>query len=372
MSTRGSVRKSVDELRLHVEADGRVWYGDGVSISVSDLSPEEFAGTSLVKRSHKIMFLGTHANASLIRAVYMVRREDTPSRKVMIASPRVGVRKNTDKPEVVFSRMATNSWASSVGGWRPVTSHDFVIYSLIAEIRKAKGALTKSAELYLKQHPAWPAVSFIYRHQPNPACRLLTEIIDPRWHVDVDEPDRYAQLRNYLGFGATIKIATKNISSALNLLRGYNGACPPCNDVRLYRTMLTVASWYGGFVGDPKLTGDSKKDLSKHLREPTAFLMRYLYDPREEEKRDVRFVRANHRFIRFLKMVWLDNLYLSRRYRTVPSKSGGRPLGGEPRRKMLCPKGPERTLFVPEHFFTEMDEVEAWKEHSARLLQSRK
>lgn len=367
MST-SSARYSVNnDLRLHVGLDGVVWYWDGKSTRTSSCSPEEFVKTSMVQRAKRIRFLGTHANASLIRGVYIARSGDIPSNQITIASPRVGIRHESDEPSVVFSRMATNTWPSSVGGWRQVTSHDFVIYSLIAEIQKAKGVVTKSALLYLKQHPAWPAVSFVYRHQWQPACRLLTEIIDPRWHIDVDDPERYAQLRNYLGFGSTIKEATGKISAAVNLLRGHDGACPPCDDVRLYRTMLTVASWFGGFIKDPAL----ENNLGKYLHKPAAFLLRYLYDPREEERHDVRFVRANHRFIRFVRAVWLDNLYLHRRYRTVTQKFR-KHSEQTTRRKLLAPKGYERTLFIPQHFFVESDEVLAWKEHTTRLRRASK
>jgi hypothetical protein len=329
--------------------------------------PEEFAITPLVRNAEKISMLGTHENAPLIQAVYRARKDDIPSRKILIASPRVGIKRGDESPEVVFSRMSTVTWACSVGGWRMLNSDDFVIYSLITEMQKASGEMTETARLYLESHPAWPAVSFVYRNQPEAACRLLTEIIDPRWHIAVDEPERYAQLRGYLGFGKTILHATEKLSAALGLLRGYNGECPSCDDPRLRRTMLTVASWFGGFVEDSALT----KELDRHLQQPSAFLLRYLYTE-SEERYDMRFVRANHRFIRFVRAVWLDNLYLPRRYRKITQTLGRKNPSKVTRPLMLKPKGYERTLFVPEHFFYEMDEVAAWKAHTAKLRRAKK
>ena len=367
MNLQRETHRAVKELRLHVGPDKRIWYAHDATVRAVDDPPEEFASRPLVKQAQKVMFLGTQANAAMIRAVYISRKGDIPSRRIMIASPRAALRKGDESPETVFSRMATNVWPSSVGGWRMVTSHDFVIYSLIHEVQKGRDdksvRISDSAVLYLRQHPAWPAISFIYRHQPVPACLLLTEIIDPRWHIDVDYPDRHAKLRNFLGLSKAA-----NIQLALNVFRGYGGEWPPMESKRLYRSMLTIASWYGEFVKHPELT----KDLGKHLREPRAFLLRHLYEPKEDEQHDIRFVRTNDFFIEFLQTVWLDNLYPNRRYRRLIQKLGHRSPERVTRYKMLCPRGYERTLFVPEHFFVEMDEVEAWKRHVSKLKKATK
>jgi hypothetical protein len=352
-----------------VSPSGELQYcGDDNKAVVSDLSPEEFAEGTLMQGAKCVRILGTRDNAALIRAVYTKRKKDIPSQSVLIGGPRIGLRQENDKEDAaaIFLRMRAATMPSSVGGWRHLTRYDFVIYSMLLELQKSGGEVTKSVDLYLRQHPAWPALSFIYEAQYEPACLLVSEIVDPRWHVDPEEPDRFAQLRYFLGFGHTITEAAKNISSALSLLRGFAGTCPPCEDPRRRRAMLTVASWFGSFVESSKLS----KSLEEHLEPPRSFLLRYLYRSNESEDYDTRFVRANHRFVRFVRSVWLDNLYMDRQYETVTQELGRRDPSRVSRHKMLCPSGYARTLFVPEHFFKTPDEVAAWKDHIVDLGKS--
>lgn len=365
--------KSVGELRLHVDEAGKGWYTDGSSIrDVPDFAPERFVLLPVVQQAQVIRVLGTHASAPLIRALYVTKKRD-PSCQIKIASPRVGLRSGGEDAELVFSRMASVTWPSSVGGWRLLTDVDFVIYSLITEMQKSKGNLTESALLYLKQHPAWPAISFIFQRQLEPACRLLTEIADPRWHEDPDYPGRLGGLRDYLGFGNTPRAAAEHFSAALSLLRGHGGACPEGENKHLYRTMLTIATWYGAFAKYSALS----KELGEHLTRPEAFLLRRLHNPVDQDDQDIRFVKANHKFIRFVKEVWLDNLYPSRHYRKLVQKLGRKHPERVLRYKMLCPRGYARTLFAPEHFFkmedaVVQDEVDAWKAHVSKLRRTRR
>jgi hypothetical protein len=226
--------------------------------------------------------------------------------------------------------------------------------------------VSKSALRYLKQHPAWPAVSFVYRHQTQTACRLLAEIIDPRWHVDVNEPLFYDTFRRYLGLGKSPEEGALRVSTALGLLRGQRGhAFGP--DDSYNRLLLLVATWFGGCLG-----AGFHKNLKEHLRQPSSFLLRdlYAYDhdgAKTNQPYDMAFLLATHRFMRFLKWTWLDNLSPAREYVDVMQKPGKQQATGSRRVKMLCSDQYTRTLFLPKDFFHRRDELDAWRAHVARL-----
>jgi hypothetical protein len=210
------------------------------------------------------------------------------------------------KSVLVHARSAAPE-APSRGGWHGLTELDQASYALAAHYRSGGGHDDAAARLYAR-HPARPALDFITHLDHEAASRLLAEILDPRWFIDPDQPDRDARLKCYLG-----------------LTSNQNDGSEP----RRRRRALVRSAWHG--------SGDRYGDCD----EPRYFLWRTWYACDPENGAEAADAVVSRRFISYLKSVWLDSL-----------------LGGA-----WCAGG----LFLPEYWFREPDEVAAWYAfHAAR------
>jgi len=239
----------------------------------------------------------------------------------------------------------------SVGGWHQLTEKDYVTFALIAEFEQAGGQCTSLVERFLRVHPAWPALSFLPDLSKVAACRLLTAIVDPRWHVDPHKPDRDARLRSFLGLGGN------GLEVVQSLLMGEPSLDWPR---RVARAKDVLDTWTGGDYTPPP----------QDVVGPSGFLWRVYYGVAEAKDGYRGMLRACHVFLRFLRSVWLDSLTATRVYESVVRRVVDRPRGKpdcrEKRRRLLPCRAGSSTLFLPEHFFRLTAEVEAWRQHLTR------
>ncbi len=342
------------ELWLHVNADGRVVGRWGDETAVWSLA--EFRGqmrSDWYRALQRVRLLATPHNLRWIDAVveYWLRGgEAAPA--PFLAGDVVCMRLRLCDPDWVFRWFGGDGLPSSVGGWWRVTPASAPAYLLAAEMQRIgwNDHLTPRAEALLRAHPAWPAVSFCATASLPAAARLLGRIIDPRCHVDPENPNSTARLRDVCGVGAESR-------EAFRLLMKNGGEERLQTDSEAARALDVWQSWAGK-------SGEAAADAASD--DPRRFFQRLLgrtFDPG-------RAAKVCRRYLRFVRDVWLDQLTPPRRYVASHGQlaAGSRRLPAESPAPRLAPMpvyAPQ--LFVPRLFFKQPDEIAAWDAHVRRV-----
>jgi hypothetical protein len=150
-------------------------------------------------RSAVVRVLGTEDNAPLLVWLY-ARRELLCIQRLEVAGPQVcETKKELENPEITLYRMRQCLLPASAGGWHVFTATDFCLYQLVAAGRDDDYA--KMLPL-LEQHPLWAPLSFVPNLDKEAVAGIVSEIIDPRWYVTVQRPDRLSRFRRFLGLEA--------------------------------------------------------------------------------------------------------------------------------------------------------------------------
>lgn len=296
------VNTSAEDLRISLAEEGQVWCsrGDAAPYSTGQ-EITEFIASGLLRDARLIQVLGTPAHARLLCALF----EAKPGGLIQIGSPAIcptaSIRAN---PALVLQHMRMLNLAPSVGGWHPMTLHDYVSYRLVSHSQ----GCTDLPEVLLKRHPAWSSLMFIPEMTEPTAMSLLATIIDPRWYVDPAHPDRRTRLFSYMG------LTDQNMRAVRARTRssGRYGE----------RAQLVVDAWTGGRSVD---------DIPADITNPGQFSWRAWSvgggGPRG-------MLRVSQRCLEYIRLTWLDNM----------SFTGDR-------------------LFVPEYFFTPA-EAAAYRERA--------
>ena len=321
------------DLRLFTNDEGVVWCRDDTRRASPVEQPlEELLCSDAVLSAGRIRVLGFPSNASLICGLWE-RMSENPTRhpalpdisaEVSVGTPAVcspvGYRED---PDVVFRQMQSlSSVPASLGGMRPLTRYDYLSYSLVESLQE--GDLPDIEEV--AWHPAWPAVSFVLdaihplprQQQQKVRCvdnskwmdlpaypaalNVLASIMDPRWFVDWQHPDRLSRLKMYMG------ITPKHIRNAWQEASGSGS--------RDARARSVLGAWTNGERSLPK------SGANRFLWEGTA------------AGEDVLALRASGMYLNFVRSVWLNNM-----------------------------RQDNRTLFVPEYYFPSKKDAEAYDGH---------
>lgn len=298
-------------LKLHTATDGSVWFSDGNRVPIaSGTQVEEFVD-SLGQRSGKlnVRMIGSHANAKLVT---MLHRRCLMSGSLELASPLIcGTAVERATAEAALYWMRQCKLPSSLGGWHPLTDLDYPAYAMIRQLQD-DSTFNDHVEALLKVHPAWHDLKFIETISPDWVAWLLTFIIDPRWYIDPDRPDRVSKLQSYLGL--TPKIMARVVEGDHEA-----GAASRCRAV--------LGAWSDN--GPPATAVDYES--------PGNFLWRIC----KSAGAGIRgLVRASQKFVVYLRHTWLQALY-------------GR-----------------TELFMPEMLFKRADEIEAYKAHATTRSRS--
>ena len=315
-----------DDLRLHREAGstvgGWIWFSHRGQQTAYPMAPASFVSQEWVHAAPVVRLLGTVENAPLIDALYRARHmQGTPGR-IQVGSP-WPYDLDAERPDAltIFSRMLLlDHLRPSQGGWHDLTRHDYVSYSLCQSIFEARGRCTGIAEKFLKAHPAWPALSFLPTLDQSRAALMLALLVDPRWYIDPENPDRSARLKSYFGLGCG-----RGDASPIRLMEAIldQKRLSPELTRKAAKIQIVLDTW-AGLDRDPDPLGA----IGHH---PRNFLWRVAL---EAPSRAVGLVRACHVFLRFLSEFW------------VSAVSGGHP-----------------DLFVPELFFRDPAIGEEWHNH---------
>lgn len=296
-------------LKLTLGPDGEVWYLDGDRLPCrTGLGWDEFAAGPVRRNAEQVRVVGVPANASLITSLYELKLKDELA-SVAVCSPLVcsAAADRTDPEKVLFNMRRWNI-AGTIGGWHEVVRADYVAYAMVALARG--GASMDRLMAFLPEHPAARPLSFAC-HDAVALVNLLVQVVDPRWFVDLDVPDRPAKLQAFLGLDPQVE----RYGARRPAQRGRN------RDVR--------SAW---------MSGPEIEQAGGYFK---RFRAELVAGGESEWKADL---RTGQRFAVFMRQVWLDALY--------PMPNGW----GEP-------------LFVPGHFFRRRAEEMAFAAHTGRRHQ---
>ena len=295
-------KKSI--LRLTVD-DGVVWFGTDNGLGTcSRKTVDEFILSDVFRSARVVRVIGTHQNASLISKLYQAHLvAGLPEAvDVQVGSPAMAPYKN---PVALLSAM----WRASVDRtavnsyWATLNSNDYAAFALMAAVNE-HGVGDKAIHA-ARYHPAWPAVSFIWKFDPIAAIKLLVDIGDPRWFQHPVKPSRLSRLYAYLG----LNLANVRVMCQDSTLPGPN----------IDRAVNVIHVWR------------SATESYAEAKQPRAFLDRI-----EVSHKDLAHgaLAASQRLIRFVREVWMAN------------------RSDDP-----------EVQFLPERFFRHEDEIDAYFRH---------
>jgi len=275
-------------VRLHTDADGRVWYGaDGEPVRNTGLTADGFVADrscrDVLRDARVVRLLGTAANAALVTRLYEHRMCDAGFRLTPVwlgapaAVPAAWLR--GEPAAVLYALWQPTPAVLLAGRWHEMTAHDYVVYGLVCLVGGEAGGgrdVPDVAWSVVPYHPAWPAVTFLAGADRQAACRLLAVIRDPRWYRHPTRPGRLSRLYAYLG------LTPDNLA----VLAGQGGRPGRHFD----RAELAVRAWCG-------------RPAAVRPGDPAGFLFRRYAEAATPARG---LLRATQQFVRFVVSVWLD------------------------------------------------------------------
>lgn len=317
-------------LRVHTDTAGDVWFGTNRHFATNThKTVHQFLDEVPHQRATFVRIVGCHSNARLITTLYQAQADTGPLARrpvIQLASPAICHRevKLLDPPFVLQQLWQLSASTQVPGYWHNMRPGDYHHYSMVVALEDAEGPSVGGAALrVLKYHPAWPAISFFRNVNPDAACLLLGDVIDPRWFTHPFRPNRISKLCRFLG------LTLENITTVLKEL------CPDDSDFawasrgRNYeRCQRVLELWTGGL--DIK-SGEIVTPVN--LSDPHNFLWR-VYEKHGEWSPAKGLLRSSKLFVRFVREVWLNELSAT-----------------------------DKVLFSPEVFFKTKGEVRSYASH---------
>lgn len=299
-------------LKLHMARDGTVWFADGTHVPIgSGLTIDQFIDSLRGRQCPFIRILGTPSNAILITSVWPLCQAGG---RLQVASPAIceNSAERAD-PEIALYRMRQVCLAPSLGGWHDFLRHDYSSYALVARVRLDHGISQHVREI-LHHHPVWPCLQFVQGLAEDWAAWVLCFVVDPRWFVNPEFPDRVGRLQSFLRLRPSVQ---RSVSKEGLTLKGPVPA----------RCRAVLGAWKG------------KMPRGTQWKDPRNFLWRIWRSAGKGVRGDL---AASQKFIVFLRHTWLDALY-----------NGTTSSGREP-------------LFLPDMLFKTAYEIEAFERHTQR------
>lgn len=294
----------IDYLKLTVDEKENVWYLDGDKMPCnSNCHVNEFISLPIINHARNVRVVGSRLAANLLINLFAKKCKNELD-KLEICSP-LCCEPTSDKqdPDVVLYNMRTFCLSPSLSGWHEFGPLDYPSYAIAYHFSKSN-TFDDYVKRILTLHPVWPSLSFIKNIDLENCSRLIGLILDPRWYIDTyNDPNRGSKLEQYLGLNPRTQ------SSLVNKKQTW----------RHDRCKLVMKCW------------KSNKPNKEELCEPENFLWR-IYHARSN-KGDL---CASKEFVRFLRLTWLNSIVCS-------------------------PKA--NRLFVPDYFFANKEESEAYKRH---------
>lgn len=325
------------KLYLHVH-DGTVWHSiDGRHVEDSGQDVLEFIDDSGRIANRDLYVLGMRGNAALLAHLYELKESRQLPIVVHVASPLVcQTQADRESPESVLASMRCFNRAASLGGFHKFEAKDYISYAIVREL-VAHNCVTDTARRYAQLHPVWNALQFVPHKNADKCIELLSVIVDPRWYVDVCNPDRLSKLESYLGLnprtqaGLTGKTPAGDHADACALVAG-------CwQQAELLNRVLGLFRLHGPTpVADCVEPGLAPGDFAWRMW-GTRLGMGSKYKSKGPV---MATLRASQLFVGYIRHTWLSALYSD------------------------AQKGRDE-LFSPKAFFRHAEEVEAYTRHMA-------
>ena len=262
-------------LKAVVDCWGEVWAAEGKHMpSATGLNATQFVRSRQVADFDNFRTDGHEDNVELLNEIYCLKAETSHPLSIEVCSPLVWGDGPRTNPQKAILRMTTWLEPASVGGFCQFDARMFASYG-IAHALNTTGEFTPYVEWLTYRHPAWAGASFVSSIEPEQFARLVASILDPRWYVDPDHPEKISRLAMKMGINNRIyrdvevdRISTKRHESLRQLNRCWNVGSPPISE------------------------------------SPRDFLWRHKKDNPGEFSE----LKVSKKFLNFLRWVWLDSL----------------------------------------------------------------
>ncbi len=294
-------------LRYCLDEEGVVWFMPGsASPRSSNQSFDEFFDSRKTLKYENVFTYGSRATSGELVKLYIQKlRGGIGGFKV--CSPTVC--QSSGHPNAILISMYKANTPSSLGGWHEFDEFDYISYYLSSKIQQSDNSVDDDCRRILKDHVVWPLLSFIDHLDVDNVIRLLSMIIDPRWYVDPEHPNRSSRLESYLGLHPKTQIGV-SIGKATWRLHD--------------RCKLVMNTWKTKICNPANPSHFLWRIWDKHGRGPKADL------------------KASQYFINFLRSCWSAAIY--------KNVSAGEPL------------------FIPDYFFKNKEESHAFDDHLAKFI----
>jgi hypothetical protein len=292
-------------LKLVVDTQGIVWYiqENGLPTNAK-CGVDCFLETSSVLQSADyVRVIGIPNHAGLIHKLYEKKLKQEFA-VLQVGTPMCCVSADDRRdPELFLYYMRKLDRPPSLGGW-----HDFDLRDLSSYLLADHHFLSDEPanSLHVRCHPAWPALSFVDGLNEAAVAKMLAAIVDPRWFIDGNAPDKLDRYEDFL------QLNTKSIGQAAHQDATW----------RSNRSKMVLQCWKNLIF----------KSGQKMIN-PRHFVFRAWADKGGGHKGELEGCKT---FARFLWAVWTQAMYIGPR---------------------------SDRLFIPEHFFSRPDEVLAYKTH---------
>lgn len=338
----------VRELKIHTASAGEIWASSWLDRKPELIarSPEELMESSIFKDSTSAVVVASRNNVKLINEIYL-KTFNVSDYTLWVSSPAffVGTVADLEDPVRILEAMYREEpcVAPSLGGWHVFNRMDYPSYA-IASIVARDPSVPDHAMQFLRAHPAWPALSFIVGLNWKTVCRLLGIILDPRWYIDIEYPNRTSRLESFLGVNMKTQAA---VSSLFKLVNPVDDGPEKITQELENRTEYEVRNierctivqycWWRQPDDMQELIvagkGGTPQSHVSPLDLPGGFLWR-IWESHGSSPKGV--LRTSQQFLRFLRDTWLDAIYAD----TVGDR-----------------------LFIPEYFFKSEFERLAFRAH---------
>ena len=185
-------------LKVTVDGEGFVWTlnGDGTP-QATKKDTVEFLKSWMVDANETVRIVGTPINAKLTLDLFEMRLRGV-FESLQVCSPMCCENAEERKdPAILLHSMRTYNRPPSLGGWHEFDLKDTPSY-ILAQHFRTQDSLTPEMQGVLRNHPAYDAVAFATELDEESLARLFGFLIDPRWYVDPNDPDRTSRYEQFL------------------------------------------------------------------------------------------------------------------------------------------------------------------------------
>lgn len=309
------------------------------------MSLDEFAEDPQFGKTEQIRVMGSAENAKLITVLHDLKQKGKIA-SVEIASPLICRKRQSrhDPAAVLMALRQSVELSPSLGGFHELTENDYRAYALAVEVAatavstKHTLVVSKKALGLLKGHPAWKALSFIQSLNPTYVAGLLAHMLDPRWYIDGCSPDRFSKVQGYLGLEP---LTQRGVTLAAYPAWRHHRACN--TTLRCWKDLAKEREVRETFA----LTGTVVIDRSYRLGIAAWDFPWRIWGKQIANNGDpvLADLRASQKFIEFVQLTWLSELY--------------RDSAATPEQRA--------SLFRPADFFKNKAEVEAYELHQVQI-----